>query len=107
MSELIRQQRHFLLLFVQTIPAQRKALLQTITKNQLRALSQIAHNFIKHNIKILSKDKERVRRERRFIHLLGDKRLGFVHKKKLIQSKQRILQFLVGIAVDYLKPILQ
>ena len=52
MVELIKEQRHFLKLFVQMTSAQRKALLQTITQRQIRALSQIAHNIIKFRIKL-------------------------------------------------------
>ena len=47
MVQLIIQERHFLLLFVRKTSAQRKVLLQTITRHQLRALSQIAYNIVK------------------------------------------------------------
>ena len=46
MAELINEQRYFIKLFIQLTSAPRKALLQTITKRQLRALSQIAHNTV-------------------------------------------------------------
>ena len=52
MVQLIIQERHFLLLFVQSTPSQRKELLQTITRKQLRALSQIAHNIVKFKIQL-------------------------------------------------------
>ena len=40
MVEHMKEQRHFLKLFVQTTSVQRKALLQTIMQRQIRALSQ-------------------------------------------------------------------
>ena len=107
MGELIRQQRHFLQLFVQTTPSQRKVLLQTVTKPQLKALSQIAHNIIRGNIPLNSTDKTPLKRDRRLIYLLGDKRLGFVHKKRLVQSKELTLYHLVSIALPYLEPVVK
>ena len=106
MTTLIYQQRHFLHLFVQTTPIQRKALLQTVTTDQMKALSQIAHNIIKGNVPLNSTERQKLKGERRFIHLLGDTRLGFVHKKGLVQSKQRILRLIVNIAATYLRSIL-
>ena len=107
MTALIRQQRHFLHLFLQTTPIQRKALLQTVTKHQMKALSQIAHNVVKGNLPLSSVEKKRLKNARRLLHLLGDTRLGFVHKKQLVQSKQNILRLLVTAAVTYLKPVLE
>ena len=106
MGDLIRQQRHFLRLFEQTSTAQRRALLETATKYQVKALSQIAHNIINGNVPTSSTEKQLLKKERRLLHLLGDKQLGFAHKKRLIQSKQRILHILVKIAVVYLKAVL-
>lgn len=106
MTVLMQQQRHFLHLFVQTTPIQRRALLRTVTKDQMKALSQIAHNIIKGNVPLSTAEQHQLKGERRLIHLLGDTRLGFVHKKRLVQSKQRILRLIVNIAVTYLQSIL-
>ena len=57
MVELIKEQIYCLKLFVQTTSAQRKALLQTITQRQIRALCQIAHNIIKFRIKLSPTDR--------------------------------------------------
>ena len=107
MGELIKQQRHFLRLFVQTTPSQRKALLQTVTKPQLRALSQIAHNIIRGIIPYNSSDRDSLKRDRRFVYLLGSRRLGLAHKRRLVQSKQRTLHHLLTIAETYLEPVLK
>ena len=58
MVELIKEQRHFLKLFIQTNSAQSKALLQTLTQCQSRVLSQIAHNIIKSRIKLSPTERE-------------------------------------------------
>lgn len=107
MGDLIREQRHFLRLFVQTTPVQRKALLQTVTREQIKAFSQIAHNIIKGNVPIHQKEKRQLAKQRRLLHLLGDIKLGFTHKKTLVRSKERILRLLVNLALTYLETVLR
>lgn len=107
MGDLIRQQRHFLQLFVQTTPAQRKALLQTITRDQVKSLSQIAHNIIVGTVPLTPSDKDQLKHNRRLVHLLGDKKLGYKHKQRLVRNKQGLVFVLVNRAVIYLETILQ
>ena len=107
MVQLIIQERHFLLLFVQTTPSQRKVLLQTITRKQLRALSQIAHNIVKFKIQLTTAEKRTLKRERRLLHILGDRTLGHWYKAKAVSGKQRFVYSLLKIALPHLKPILE
>ena len=107
MGDLIRQQRYFLQLFVQTSSTQRKALLDTVTHPQLRALSEIAHNIIRGKVTLTPSDQAQLKRNRRLIHLLGDKKLGNKHKHKLVRNKQRTLHLLIKIAVTYLESVLE
>ena len=107
MMQLIIQERHFLLLFVQTTPSQRKALLQTITRQQLRALSQIAHNIVKSMIQLTATEKKTLKRERRLLHILGDRTLGYWQKTKTICDKQRFVYSFLKIAIPHLKPMIQ
>lgn len=107
MVQLIIQERHFLLLFARTTSAQRKVLLQTITRHQLRALSQIAHNIVKSKIVLTPIEKATLKRERRLVHLLGDRTLGYQHKKEAIRNKPRLICTLLNIALPYLKDILK
>lgn len=107
MVQLLVQERHFLLLFVQTTPAQRKALIQTITSQQLRAISQIAHNIVKFKIQLTTAQKKTLKRERRLLHVLGDRTLGYQHKKKAISDKQRFVYSLLKIAIPYLETVLK
>ena len=107
MVELIKQQRHFLYLVANTTAAQRKSLLKTITSQQLRALSQIAYNIIRFKGRLTLTEKNSLKRQRRFIYLLGDRNIGFVQKKEAIQHKQRIIHKLVKIASAYLQTVLQ
>lgn len=107
MVELIKQQRHFLQLIIQTSTTQRKALLRTITRNQLRAIGQIAYNIIKSKIRLSPTEKNRLKRHRLLIHLLGNRKVGYRQKKEAIKNKQRIVCALVNISSVYLESVLQ
>ena len=106
MVELIKEQRHFLKLFVQTTSARRKALLQTITQRQIRALSQIAHNIIKFRIKLSPTERALLKRERRLLYILGDRSLGYQRKIEALRGKQRFLSTLLKVALAYLEAVL-
>ena len=106
MVELIKQQRHFLYLIKDTIAAQRKALLSTITRQQLKALSQIAYNILRFKIRLSPLEKAQLKRQRRVIHLLGNRAIGFKQKREIIKHKPRVIYTLVKIAFTYLEPIL-
>jgi hypothetical protein len=107
MVELIRQQRHFLQLLLQTTSAQRKALLHTITKQQLRALCQIAYNILKFKIPLTPSERTRLKRQRRFVYLLSNRKIGYQQKKVAIRDKQRLIYMLVKTASTYLESVLQ
>ena len=107
MVELIKQQRHFLNLLVDTTVTQRKALLRTVTKKQLKVLAQIAYNILRFTIKLTSTEKSLLKRHRRFIYLLGNKKIGFQKKKEAIPGNLRTIYILVKIALVYLEPVLQ
>ena len=104
--ELMKQQRYYLTLFVRTSPAQRKALLRTITRPQLRALSQIAHNVIKSTVRLKPDEKKTLRRYRRIVHLLGDRKTGFETKRRAISNRTRLVYTLTSVALAYLEPVL-
>ena len=96
-----------MLLFVQTTSAQRKALLRTITRHQLRALSQIAHNVIKFRIELTTAEKATLKRERRLLHILGDRCLDYQRKREIINDKQRFIYVLLKTVLPYLEVILK
>ncbi len=104
--ELMKQQRHFLTLFVQTMPAQRKALLRTVSRPQVRAFSQIAHNVIKFTIRLTSEQKRTLTRQRRVVRALGAKRTGYETKRRAIADKPRLIYALTKIGLIYLEPAL-
>ena len=103
----MKQQRYFLQLFAQTNFTQRKALLDTVTQSQIKALSEIAHNFVRGILTFTPAEQTQLKRHRRFIHLLGDKHLGYKHKRTLVRNKPRILYLIVKKAVTYLEQLWQ
>ena len=107
MVELVRKQRHFLNLMIQTPPKQRKRLLETITRDQLKAFSQIAHNIVKAVLVLTPSEKDTLRKRRRVIHLLSNKRTGYERKKQVIQGQQTALVLLLRIALTHLKSVME
>ena len=107
MVELIKQQRHFLKLVVQTKPVQRTALLRNITRPQVKAVSQIAYNILRFTIKLTFSEKARLKRHKQFVHLLGNRKVGYYQKKQAIGQNPRIAYTLIKIALVYLRPIIQ
>ena len=107
MVQLSKQERNFRLLFVQTTSAQRKALLRTITKHQLRALCQIAHNGIKFRIELTTAERATLKRERPLIHILGDRCLGYQHKREIVNDKQWFIYVLLKTVLPFMEVILK
>lgn len=73
MSRLLENQVHFLELLRTAKKDQRKSLLKTINKLQLKALSEIAHNVIKGTIVLSSDDKIKLRGYKKILTTLGRK----------------------------------
>lgn len=77
MSRLLENQVHFLELLRTAKKDQRKSLLKTINKLQLKALSEIAHNVIKGTIVLSSDDKIKLRGYKKILTTLGRKSSEF------------------------------
>ena len=73
MSRLLEDQVHFLELLCATKKVQKRALLQTIYKLQLMALSGIAHNVFKGTIALKPSDKIKLKKYKKTLSILGRK----------------------------------
>ena len=73
MSRLIEDQGHYLQLLQSTSKLQRKALLTTITKPQLKALCEITHNVLKGTVELSPSEKKTLKRYKKILTLLGKK----------------------------------
>ncbi|CAG2196395.1 unnamed protein product [Mytilus edulis] len=86
MSRLLDTHHHFLHLLRTAKKDQRKALLKTIDKSQLKALCEIAHNIIKGTIVLTPSEKLRLKRFKKIINILGRKSST---RKERIQALHR------------------
>lgn len=86
MSGTIRDQLNFLILLesAHTSQQQKQALLQTINRYQLKALSEIAHNILAGNTPLSTVQTAKLRRHRRALRVLGSKRAGYNQKKEVL-----------------------
>lgn len=73
MSKLLEDQVHFLGMLQTASKEQRKALLKTIDKQQLKALSEIAHNVIKGTVVLSTEEKKKLKKYKKLITILGRK----------------------------------
>jgi Zn-dependent oligopeptidase len=87
MSRLLEQQDHFLEVLCTTRKLQRQALLRTIDKSQLKALSEIIHNVIKGSIILSPSDKNRLKKYKKVLSVLGRMSTKRRDKLKALQSK--------------------
>jgi hypothetical protein len=88
MSNLIKNQGLFLRLLLETkSKIQRKALLDTIDKQQLQALVEIAHNLLQGVIHVTAHNKKKLVAHKKFIRLLGDPKIGLTVKKEALCHK--------------------
>ena len=97
MSLLLEQQDHFLELLRTTRKLQRQALLRTIDKSQLKALSEIAHNVIKGSVILSPSDKNRLKKYKRVLSVLGRKSTKVRDKLKALQSKTTAIVHLLNV----------
>ena len=74
MSRLIEDQGHYLQLLQSTSKLQRKALLMTITKPQLKALCEITHNVLKGTV-VLSPSEKNIEEIQENIKSFGEKEI--------------------------------
>ncbi|OOY71986.1 hypothetical protein BOW09_12325 [Solemya velum gill symbiont] len=96
MSALIKKHVSFFrVLLTTTSKLQRKVLLDTITHDQLKALTEITHNILKGNLPITSVQKKLLKRHVKLYLLIGDpKRSDKSKRKALCRQGQAIVTLL-------------
>ena len=105
--ELMKRQQHLLKLFASTTSKQGKVLLQTITREQLKAVSQIAHNVLQFTIRLRPEVRDKLKRKKQTVHILGSKKAGYKGKKRAVVSKQRLVCIIIKAGLSYLEPALK
>ncbi|MES9883159.1 MAG: hypothetical protein ABW185_20030 [Sedimenticola sp.] len=98
----IKEQRHFLQLFLIASRDQRTQLLNTVSREQLKALTEIAHNVLRYVITLTPTQRSKLKRRQRTIRLLGDPTIGYTLKKKAIVRKGSDILTLLKIVQAHL-----
>lgn len=108
MSKNVKQQLAFIKLLAGSAPtAQRKLLLETITKDQLLALSEIALNLLSGVLVLSPSNKKKLSKHKNFIRLLSDKKISRTSKKKAIQNKGALISLMLKAILPSLQNLLE
>lgn len=86
MTSWLDREVHFLELLRTCGRTQGQALLSTIDKSQLRALSEIAHNVIKGTIVLDVNQKKKLKRYKRIITRLGKKKNSVKDRRRALEK---------------------
>lgn len=86
----------FLQLLCTTDKKQRKALLQTITDAQLRAICELVLNIYRGTFNVPSIYVRKLAPHRKLIETLVDRAINKKHKKQLLSQKRNILPLMIG-----------
>ena len=103
MSELVKKHKHYIYLLSETSSShQRKALVDTITKEQFRALSQVIVNALHLNIPLEKSVVSKLKSHRKTFVLLSDRKVGV---RKRFKSHYNIVIYMLKAAVPTLRSI--
>jgi len=104
MSRLVQSQWTYFRLFIsETSDKQRQALLNTITKNQLRALVQIVVNFLQKTITVPSSVIATLTSHKFLYRRLADTSLSLEIKKKALRRRTKAVQDIIRAVEPSLK----
>lgn len=107
MSTVLKKQIWYLHLLMNTSStAQRKALLDTITNEQLKALTEVIHNVLQGNIPLTQVHKNKLRHHKAFLRILGDPKISLARKREALCQKDTIIILLLKAAASRLKVFL-
>ena len=103
MSRLLDTHQHFLHLLLVAKKDQRKALLRTIDKSQLKVLTEIAHNVLKGTVALSEEEKKTLRKYRKIIVTLGSRRGTRKSKLEVIRRGAKAVFELVKVVGTWTK----
>ena len=96
MSHSLRSHGDFLKVLAKCKAKQRKALLQNISPGLLKCLCECSLNVLKGNVKLTSSQKQLLRRHRKVLRSLADRKTTVKRKKQLLVQKGGFLPALLG-----------
>jgi hypothetical protein len=102
MSKLVRSQLPYLVLLQSTTPQQRRALIQTMSRQQLTAICEVILNVFKGVFRLAKDVIKRLRRYESFIRALASREESRTSKRKILIKIQRLLPDLLRPALRFL-----
>lgn len=103
MSRSVRMQMPFLELLQATSVKQRKALLQTLTKDQFHALCEVIINVYKGSVPVSNYYVKKLFPFKRSIQMLADNHVSPKRKKKILAVKHIIIPWVLKPVLSILK----
>ena len=103
MSRAVQVQIPFLELLQTTSIKQRKALLQTLTKDQFHAVCEVILNVYKGNVPVSNYYVKKLFPFKRSIQVIADKRVSPKRKKKILAIKHAIIPWVLKPVLSMLK----
>lgn len=104
MTSLMKKQIWYLHLLMTTASSvQRKALLDTITNEQLKALTEVTHNLLQGNIPITEAQKRNLRKHKTFLRILGNIKVSHTEKRQALCRKGAVVASVLKAAAPQLK----
>ena len=105
MSECIHRNFQFLKNLNSCSGYKRKKILKTCTKDNINALTEVAHNVLKGNVTIDSEDKKAIKRHRDKVRNLAKKRVSFKKKRQQLTQKGGFLPRLLRPTLKFLAAV--
>jgi hypothetical protein len=107
MSQLLKKHAPFLrILQTTTSRLQLKALLDTITNDQLKVLVQVTVNVLRGSLPLTQSYKVKLKKHKRLIRALGDPSISLKTKKKLLCRQGQAIALLLKSVEPALKTFL-
>ena len=91
------------LLMTTSSPSQRRGLLDTITNEQLKSLTEVTHNLLQGNIPTTETQKRNLRKHKTFLRILGNPKVSFSQKREALCQKGAVVVTVLKIAAPQLR----
>ena len=106
MDSVIKDNIHFIILLQdsKTPREQQQMLINTISRGQLKALSEIAYNTLKGSIDLGADEKRRLKRYANALRTLGDRRATIAARRESLSAA--LLNALLPAVLQFIKALL-
>lgn len=99
----MKRQIWYLHLLMTSTSSQKKALLDTITNEQLKALTEVTHNLLQGRIPITESQKRNLRKHKTFLRILGNSKIPYSKKREALCQKGAVITSVLKVAAPQLK----